>query len=463
MPNVWVLAGGRFQRDTAGCVRVTLSPGSRDMLADFAGRVRVHLHQYPLQSTHVHPHDRRGDIPASSKSWVIAVCFSRRPDTRQKYPLSPITYWVERHSALAAPFAWGLAFAHSGAWWAHAGWAQSGPLCYYAPKVLIGGLDSRDLVQFIPRAFVFLTIIVLYSMLYKFLRRPDTIQLSSQFVSGETGHAGSAGQTHRKGILGNFKWRSKKGGCALAGQNGAVPSASRIDPNAPWEQLEFVQIGGRNVFSQSASALNFSPTASVNYTPTAQPEWRPATPPLIGTARMQSTLEPTPGPEHRPSLTSILSDNTELRTPLYPPNTQRTSDTTLVSTPVPHLRFEPDSRSQHLDPVLSQPERKSGPWRDHDIELDLGPEIVGTLGKDDREDGDDSDATPDAQTMKEFFNDDVVSRPAGPDNHAERGMTSNNPPQMSATAYFNRQASMLMLYFPLAVSETVPQNRRTKG
>jgi hypothetical protein len=84
--------------------------------------------------------------------------------------------------------------------------------------------------------------------------------------------------------------------------------------------------------------------------------------------------------------------------------------------------------------------------------MDLGPEVVGELNRDGQDEGDDSDTTPNAQTMKEFFDDDVVSRPAGPDSRAERGTTSNNAPQMSATAYFNRQASMLMLYFPLAVS-----------
>lgn len=369
--------------------------------------------------------------------------------------MSPITYWVERHSALAAPFAWGLAFAHSGAWWAHAGWAQSGPLCYYAPKVVSGGLDTRDLVQFIPRAFVFITIIVLYSMLYKFLRRPDTIQLSSQFVSGETGQVDSSGRPRRRGFSGAFKWRSKKAGSAQCGQNGDPHSASKIDPNAPWEQLEFVQIGGRNPFSQSASALNFSPTASVDYSPSPQPDWKPASPPLIGTPYVSPTPEPILGPEHRPSLASILTDSTELQTPLYPPNFQRPSDTTLVSTPTYQLRFEPDSRSQPLNPVLSQPETKSGPWVDRDIELDLGPKEVGNLSKDDREE-ENHDMTPDGQTMKEFFSDDIVSRPAGPESRTERGTTSNNPPQMSATAYFNRQASMLMLYFPLAVSNVAP-------
>lgn len=367
----------------------------------------------------------------------------------QKHPLSPITHWVERHSALAAPFAWGLAFAHAGAWWAHAGWAQSGPLCYYAPKVVGGGLDSRDLVQFIPRAFVFLTIIVLYSMLYKFLRRPDTIQLSSRFVSGETGPVDSAGPTRRKGILSALKWKSKKACSGQGGQNGEQHTASKIDPNAPWEQLEFVKIGGRDAFSQSTSALNFSPTASVNYEPTPQPEWRPASPPLIGTSYIPSIPEPPLGHEHRPSLASILTNSTELQTPLYPPTSQRPSDTTLVSTPTHQLRFEPDNRLQPLNPVLSMPETKSGPWRDREIEFDLGPEVVGDLVKDDEGE---SDTTPNGQTMKEFFSDDVVSRPAGAESRAERGTTSNNPPQMSATAYFNRQASLLMLYFPLAVS-----------
>lgn len=287
-------------------------------------------------------------------------------------------------------------------------------------------------------------------MLYKFLRRPDTIQLSSQFVSGETGPVDSTCRPRRKGIFSGFKWGSKRAGSGPNGQDGEQHSASKIDPNAPWEQLEFVKIGGRDAFSQSASALNFSPTGSVNYgESTPQPEWRPASPPLIGTSYIPSIPEPPLGPEHRPSLASILTNSTELQTPMYPPTSQRPSDTTLVSTPTHQLRFEHDSRLQPLHPVSSMPETKSGPWRDRDIEFDLGPEVVGNLNKDQ---GDQDDDTPNGQTMKEFFSNDVASRSAGPESRAERGATSNNPPQMSATAYFNRQASLLMLYFPLAVS-----------
>lgn len=378
-------------------------------------------------------------------------------DLIQKYPISPVTYWVERHSGLAFPVAWGLAFAHAGAWWAHAGWAQSGPLCYYAPKVIINGLDSRDLVQFIPRAFVFITIIVLYSMLYKFLRRPDTIQLSSQFVSGETGLADSAGRPRRKGFLSRLRRGSKRRGSGQDGQNGEGHSASRVDPSAPWEQMEFVQIGGRNPLSHSRSALHFSPTASVDHQgaiPSIHFESRPGSPPNFSSNYLSSTPEPLLGPEHRPSLASIFTNNTEIQTPLYTSNSKRPSEAvTLVATP--DSRSPPDSRSHPLSPVASQPEAKTGSRTDKDIELDLGPEVVTSLDKNARSDDEDEDddATPVGQTMKQFFDDDIAaSRPAGPETQAERGDSGGNPPRMSAAAYFNRQASILMMYFPLAVS-----------
>ena len=64
-----------------------------------------------------------------------------------------------------------------------------------------------------------------------------------------------------------------------------------------------------------------------------------------------------------------------------------------------------------------------------------------------------------AKSLAEFFADDQVTTQdrfqAGSqiDGNRQWGEPKNQPPQMSATAYFNRQASLLMLYFPLAVSQ----------
>lgn len=323
--------------------------------------------------------------------------------------------------------------------------------------MVLNGLDSRDLVQFIPRAFVFITIIVLYSMLFNFLRRPDTIQLSSQFVSGEVRPNESASRSQHKGLFAALKWRSKRSSSGHAAQNGDGHSASKIDPNAPWEQLEFVQIGGRNPFSPSRSALHFSPTTSMDRPADshfASPiHSRPGSPPFLDSSRPSSTPDPLLPPTHRPSLASVFTMNSELQTPPYAADSQRPSESTLVSTP--ELRYHGNGTPSHhhvLSPVLSQPSAKSDGRMDGDIELDLGPDVVHSLRVPSRTDDDDS---PSGQTLKEFFSDDHVSRPMPHDSQAERGVSSSGnggAPQMSATAYFNRQASLLMLYFPLAVS-----------
>lgn len=422
------------------------------------GRFWLHIHQYPVQSTHLHPHDCRSHLSPPGE------CIGNPPscatsDTKgplQKHPISPVTYWVERHSALAFPVAWGLAFLHAGAWWAHAGWGPSGPICYYAPKIVLNNLDSRDLVQFIPRAFVFITIIVLYSMLYKFLRRPDTIQLSSQFVSGEARPADSGDRTKRKGLFATLMKKQKKHAAADQGQNGDGHSASNIDPNAPWEQLEFVQIGGRNPLLTSRSGLPSSPTASFNAHDAmrSNPDSRPASPPFVHPSTSSGTPELLMPGHHRPSLASVFTTNTEILTPPYEAHTQRPSESTLVYTP--ELRYH--SHTHSLSPVMSQNEVKSDGRIDRDIELDLGQDVMGDLTTPTSED--ELDDKPLGQTMKEFFdNDHAATRAEGHLSQAERGGTSGNAaaPQMSATAYFNRQASLLMLYFPLAVSLARPR------
>jgi hypothetical protein len=97
--------------------------------------------------------------------------------------------------------------------------------------------------------------------------------------------------------------------------------------------------------------------------------------------------------------------------------------------------------------------------------MDLGPDVVQSLkykSGDEKDILDEDDDTP-GETLGQFFKDDQFV--SSEDSRAERGGISHNHglPQMSATAYFNRQASLLMLYFPLAVSSnTNPMNLNNK-
>lgn len=355
----------------------------------------------------------------------------------------------------AMPFIWAVSFAHAGGWWAGVGWSMSGPLCYYAPKPISDNLDARDLVQFIPRALVFLTIIVLYSMLYKFLRRPDTIQLSSQFVSGETG-TNNRGGGKKKGVMSGLKWKSKLNVASQNGRGATEHSASKIDPAAPWEQLEFVKVGGRDLLSPLDTGIHFSPTPSIGgLEPPPTPLHRESiTSIYLGTngngTRTPDFTVPIIRPQ-RPSLNSSNSSNSETGVPLSTLSSSRPSQSeTLVSSP--DSRYPP--RQYNLSPVMSQNASNTGPRADKEIEMDLGPDVVESLKYNagtDRADLGEEDDLP-GETLGQFFKDDQFG--SSEDSRAERGGISNNNglPQMSATAYFNRQASLLMLYFPLAVS-----------
>lgn len=357
---------------------------------------------------------------------------------------------------MAMPFIWIISFAHAGGWWAGVGWSMSGPLCYYAQSPITDNLDARDLVQFIPRALVFLTIIVLYSMLYKFLRRPDTIQLSSQFVSGETG-ANKRPDGKKRSVMSGLKWKSRLNVASQNGRGAPEHTASKIDPAAPWEQLEFVKIGGRDLLSPVEPNIHFSPTHSIGaLEPPPTPEHRGSITSIYLGSNGNNGLK-TPDltvPStytHRPSLISSHSSSSETRVPLTTLSSSRPSQSdTLV--PSPDSRYPP--RQYNLSPVMSQNTSKTDPRMDKDIELDLGPDVVESLKYKSNENKDGSDEEDDSpgETLGQFFKDDQVV--SSEDSRAERGGMSHNNglPQMSATAYFNRQASLLMLYFPLAVS-----------
>lgn len=72
---------------------------------------------------------------------------------------------------------WGTSFLQSGLWWRFIGFERGDTMCSYGSNSP-SGLD-RNLIKFIPRTFVFIALIVIYTLLFSFLRRPDEIDLSS--------------------------------------------------------------------------------------------------------------------------------------------------------------------------------------------------------------------------------------------------------------------------------------------
>nr|XP_031863082.1 uncharacterized protein CI109_001560 [Kwoniella shandongensis]KAA5530154.1 hypothetical protein CI109_001560 [Kwoniella shandongensis] len=364
-----------------------------------------------------------------------------------KYPLSRATFIMERQSWAIGPIIWGISILHSGIWYGTVGFSSTGALCYYGTKGT--GLD-RDLVQFVPRALVFAVIVILYTRLFKFLRRPDTIQLSSGFATGVQTDPGLGDHHHAPTSTTPKVLRP----LAKLGRLGSSNNTKEpVNNAAPWEALEFVQVG----YHHDLNATSPYGTGTIDFMPTVPTgiilPSRPVSPDVVSpgtidvkdplrrvrTASCSSTTTASGPSSQRPSntdtlVTPELSYNYEC-----PPSAD--SSTKLVSAePLPT-----SLRATVLSPVLSQGSRD---------ESQLGPQI-------DIEDvDDDGDSTqerrPSGQTLKEFFQEYQVT--GGEDGQfttgGGRGSGSNGHklPQMSASAYFNRQASLLMLYFPLASS-----------
>jgi len=315
------------------------------------------------------------------------------------------------------------------------GFDSSGIFCYYGshPIESARGLDAKDLVQFIPRTLVFIIIAGLYSFLFNFLRRPDTIQLSSQFVSG-----GISSELTRGTQMGRVLRR-------LGGGKDAKPAAQRkiepVNPDAPWEQLEFVQVGGREwelsplptpapvpvkLFDNGPSSDSLPPS----------PKW--AEEPLPNSPILERTIPP-----------RFSTSSSEAVSPSGS-SSQRPSETETFVTPQlnysdSHERVGLAASKFHLS---SSP--VTGITRDGSEERHFG--------EDEEEAEDKEDIIPNrerrtsGQTLKEFFQEHQAPGLGAEENGRGFGTDTNGKVVLSAATYFNRQASLLMLYFPLAVS-----------
>ncbi|WWC87696.1 uncharacterized protein L201_002588 [Kwoniella dendrophila CBS 6074] len=442
----------------------------------------------------------------SQHLWTLAIAFATY--LLLMHPLSSMTSAFERYSWAVAPLIWAISIIHSAIWHGTVGWVNNGSLCYYGTKG--NGLD-RDLVQFIPRAIVFIVIIALYSRLFRFLRRPDTIQLSTQFMAGtqpDVSDTHNIEETHQGNGSKMFKPLFKLG-------RGSTTNKDPVNPDAPWEALEFVTVGG----AYGGKLTNNTPlhTSSIDFTPTVPSgillASRPVSPELISPCqeikdpfsnvattnlshRFPSTSSETSVPNSSSSSKQTLGTDTyTVVTPElhYQPEAPGSIDSTtkLVTPDNGHNTAIPTIQRHHvLSPVLSQ-----GSQADLDNDLvnkhfgnqdsDDGLSIHDRLGVYNNELNGDrrtslvggipmvaperrrssliafdngnlgEDRRPSGQTLKEFFQEyQVTGLDDIPENSSRnRGSATGSRsgiPQMSASAYFNRQASLLMLYFPLA-------------
>ncbi|KAK8861433.1 hypothetical protein IAR55_002252 [Kwoniella newhampshirensis] len=376
--------------------------------------------------------------------WTLAIAIATFCLLR--YPLSRLTVMLEMYSWLIGPFIWAVSLIHSGLWYGLVGFSTTGALCYYGTKSV--GLD-RDLVQFVPRALVFAVIVILYTRLFKFLRRPDTIHLSTGFATDpgageQVSHIPAAPTPKVFRPLARF---------GRLGSSAGNKEAVNVD--APWEALEFVQVG----YHHDLNLPTPSETGQFELAPYAPKSIlhpsRPVSPDIVspGTIEVKdpilrvrtasgSSITTSSGPSsQRPSATDTLVTPELAYNYELPPSADST--TKLVSP-----ESQPPLRAHILSPVLSQGSHN---------ELELGPEmdIVDADG-DDRgrySRSSSEDRRPSGQTLKEFFQEYQVPGPDEgrvPTGGRGSGSNEHKPPQLSAAAYFNRQASLLMLYFPLA-------------
>ena len=212
-----------------------------------------------------------------------------------------------------------------------------------------------------------------------------------------------------------------------------------MDPAAPWEQLEFIQVGHKT--------WQLSPVTS-------------AVPPIHPAQSSTRPLSPTSTPlESAPAAISINveSDQTDALLPItlherfverLPRgsvvsfdahdtiiDSQRSSESK-IPTP-PELRYDCDTpldKSQSLTPVVSDSEK---------AEAIVSEDVESLAGTERR---------PSDNALRDFLQENQLSGRDDFGTGTNNGTGTNGRQPMSATAYFNRQASLLMLYFPLAVS-----------
>ncbi|WOO79519.1 uncharacterized protein LOC62_02G003041 [Vanrija pseudolonga] len=375
-----------------------------------------------------------------------------------KYPLHPATTHLERWAWLAWPVVWGVSALHAGIWMATVGFVQSGSQCYYGTKSAVPGLD-RDLVQFVPRAFVFVAICGLYTRLFSFLRRPDTIQLSSTGGSLHATSVGAGAQPAR-----NKPPRAKTPLVSCLRD----PSAPLPNPAAPWEAMEFIHVGGEQSWLKDDDGEVEDQTApdrklSGNTTLVDAAERRfsfvgEKIKGLSGFAdrdrgaggRKRSVMslgygfgaesirEDEGTGEGDDGTTAVNSASNSAK--LTPSRPFFAPEYDVVAAPSP-------TRAWFSSDTASAPAQLS---RIASLPFSLGSQTQtrGSVPADFKDDllDDDNDSGP---SLVEFFQaNQLASGVRAPKDSADASASA--PQQMSATAYFNRQASLLMLYFPLA-------------
>lgn len=126
-------------------------------------------------------------IVFSQHLWTLALAFTTFMILI--HPLSNTTILLEKYWYWNWLIVWSISFAVSVVGYVLYGYGPTGGICYYQDDSGLFG----ELIQFLPRGVVFVTIAILYGKLYVFLKRPDKIRTGFSNDSGSSWSHGMKG------------------------------------------------------------------------------------------------------------------------------------------------------------------------------------------------------------------------------------------------------------------------------
>lgn len=286
-------------------------------------------------------------------------------------------------------------------------------------------------------------VIILYSRLFQFLRRPDTISVSES--ARDTAELGT------RGFLQNQEAKQRQNRSAATVFWGKIRESVGLqqsgrgmqelkEPVPPWELLH-INTAGLNLETMEVPAT--APSSGEEKPPQRVPlSWKIPSDDNARSDRIP-TVSTLVGSEQ-----GIAIHDHDTRKP-----TSKAEEAGEVIT-LPTLARNPDSSSRHsLDRYPTGP---PSPLQINDeipASNNAGPRYVAASKEDSEKSDLEANGSKDEQegegpmdhTLRDFFQ----ANPAS-DNDASQTAGSDIRAEESAAAYFNRQASLLMLYFPLA-------------
>lgn len=315
---------------------------------------------------------------------------------------------------------------------------------------------------------------MLYSQLFRFLRRPDTITVNST-----QGSASDSGQLS-EGILRTVKTKVK----LATGGDSAWPMKDLKDDIPPWEKLHINNVGGllgqplepfgwdtprdddmghSNSNSMDRARKNTDTTLvdrSTRSSVESKRENADGRNRSIGESEGDYNMVETDGNLHYIPEDQVVHSRRGSAQPSILLGSTPTPSSGLLMTGPPinglnssttassyNLPYNGTSRRVSIDhEAIMQDERKN-------VLVPLASASTGKSAESSEDDDasfDNDDKDPNRQTLHEFFAQNQPPLDELEQQRARKDDEEDLDPRQSAASYFNRQASLLMLYFPLA-------------